>query len=56
VQSTYLFTEDAELRKHYCTKDGDSIRYGKIIEDMDAMAGDCSYKYLLESHNSETDT
>ena len=28
---------------------GDAIRYGKVIEELDAMAGDCSYKYLLKN-------
>lgn len=24
-----------------------TIRYGKVIEELDAIAGDCAYKYLL---------
>ena len=59
VETTYLFSQDHKLRERYsrtdttstATKDGgesDSyIRYGKIIEELDAIAGDCSYKYLL---------
>ena len=30
------------------------MRYGKIIEEMDAMAGDCSYKYLLKDLKEES--
>jgi acyl-CoA hydrolase len=39
------------LRQQYATKDGQSIRFGLIIEELDAMAGDCSYKYLLDSQH-----
>lgn len=43
------------MRERYSRSKVDSsgengyIRYGKIIEELDAIAGDCSYKYLLES-------
>ena len=30
------------------------MRYGKIIEELDAMAGDCSYKYLMKNDDPET--
>lgn len=34
-------------------RNGIGLRYGKIIEELDAMAGDCCYKYLLdEKQNS----
>lgn len=38
------------------TKSGQHIRYGKIIEDLDAMAGDCSYKYLMQSQEDKLTT
>ena len=28
------------------TFNGNSIRYGKIIEEIDALTGDCCYKYM----------
>jgi acyl-coenzyme A thioesterase 9 len=28
---------------------GQKLRFGKIIEELDAMAGDCSYKYLMNN-------
>jgi len=30
------------------------LRYGKIIEELDAMAGDCSYKYLMKNDDPDT--
>ena len=27
----------------------EGIRFGKIVEEMDALAGDCCYKYMLEN-------
>jgi len=33
---------------------GKSLRYGKIIEELDAMAGDCSYKYLMKNDDADT--
>jgi acyl-coenzyme A thioesterase 9 len=32
---------------------GKDIRYGKIIEELDALAGDCSYKYLLKDDHQD---
>jgi acyl-coenzyme A thioesterase 9 len=49
VETNYYFSKDPELKKRYVRRDGSSLRYGKIIEELDALAGDCSYKYLLES-------
>jgi len=50
VESTYLLTQDEALKKLYVSRNGTGIRYGKIIEELDAMAGDCSYKYLLDEN------
>ena len=50
VETTYLFSQDKKMRERYMRAgDFHSIRYGKIIEELDAIAGDCSYKYLLEN-------
>ena len=50
VETTYLFSQDETLRNRYGRiVGGDGIRYGKIIEELDAIAGDCSYKYLLQN-------
>lgn len=51
VETTYLFSQDQKLQERYSRSDQSSnyIRYGKIIEELDAIAGDCSYKYLLEN-------
>ena len=53
VETTYLFSQDEHLRERYSRSSDKRIRYGKIIEELDAMAGDCSYKYLLENLNAE---
>lgn len=49
VETTYLFSQDEKLKERYSRSDQSAnyIRYGKIIEELDAIAGDCSYKYLL---------
>ena len=50
VETTYLFSKNEKLREKYSrsdNKENNFIRYGKIIEELDAIAGDCSYKYLL---------
>mmetsp|Transcript_15984 Transcript_15984/g.20219 ORF Transcript_15984/g.20219 Transcript_15984/m.20219 type:complete len:172 (-) Transcript_15984:718-1233(-) len=49
VETTYLFSQDERLRERYGRSDDHGIRYGKIIEELDAIAGDCSYKYLLKN-------
>lgn len=49
VETNYFFTKDPELKKRYIRSDSKNLRYGKIIEELDALAGDCCYKYLLES-------
>ena len=49
VESNYYFTKDKSLRERYVRINTSSLRYGKIIEELDAIAGDCSYKYLLNS-------
>ena len=52
VETTYLFSQDQRLRERYSRADEKAnsyIRYGKIIEELDAIAGDCSYKYLLQN-------
>jgi len=49
VESEYLFTQNNSLKANYCTSSGENILFGKIIEELDAMAGDCSYKYLLKN-------
>lgn len=51
VETTYLFSEDQKLKERYSRSDQSAnyIRYGKIIEELDAIAGDCSYKYLLQN-------
>jgi hypothetical protein len=49
VESEYLFTQDANLKSQYCRLGGKSLRFGKVIEELDAMAGDCSYKYLMKN-------
>ena len=55
VQSDYLFTEDSSFQERYsrASMSGNAIRYGKVIEELDAMAGDCSYKYLLKNLKQE---
>ena len=50
VESNYLFTKDEQFQERYTrASNSTTVRYGKIIEELDAMAGDCSYKYLLEN-------
>ena len=51
VETTYLFSQDEKLKERYSRSDQSAnyIRYGKIIEELDAIAGDCSYKYLLQN-------
>lgn len=49
VETNYFFTKDPELKKRYIRASNGTLRYGKIIEELDAIAGDCAYKYLLES-------
>ena len=55
VQSDYLFSKDISFQERYsrASMGGDAIRYGKVIEELDAMAGDCSYKYLLKNLQDE---
>lgn len=31
-----------------------NILFGKIIEELDAIAGDCSYKYLLQNDSADS--
>ena len=48
VEANYKFSDhNFDLRERYTRISGKDIRYGKIIEELDALAGDCSYKYLL---------
>ncbi len=49
VETNYYFSKDPELKKRYIRHGSNNLRYGKIIEELDALAGDCSYKYLLDS-------
>ena len=51
VETTYLFSQDEKPKERYSRSDQSAnyIRYGKIIEELDAIAGDCSYKYLLQN-------
>lgn len=49
VETNYFFSKDPELKKRYVRTDSKNLRYGKIIEELDALAGDCAYKYLLEN-------
>lgn len=49
VETTYLFSKDDQLRSRYARAEDGHLRYGKIIEELDAVAGDCSYKYLLQN-------
>ena len=61
VETTYHFSQDEKLRERYSRftrPDGRPdqcryLRYGKIIEELDAIAGDCSYKYLLQNLKEE---
>ena len=53
VEVNYLFSCHPQLRQRYLSafqfsdsKQG-SIRFGKIVEEMDALAGDCCYKYMV---------
>jgi hypothetical protein len=45
----YPFSKHSALRERYQTYEGGSIRYGKIIEEIDALTGDCCYKYMRHS-------
>ncbi len=49
-----MFAQNHELRKNYCTVGEKCLRYGKIIEELDAMAGDCSYKYIMQNDDDAT--
>ena len=55
VETNYNFSQDEKLRERYSrsaatsSSDQTYLRYGKIIEELDAMAGDCSYKYMLKN-------
>lgn len=42
------------MRANYCRLGGKTIRFGKIIEELDAMAGDCSYKFLMKDDDEAT--
>ena len=54
LETNYHFTRDADLRTRYCRLGGSSIRYGKIIEELDAVAGDVAYKYLMADLSEDT--
>ena len=49
LDTTYHFQENPLFKNRYKRTDSQSktIRYGKVIEELDAIAGDCAYKYLL---------
>lgn len=53
VETNYHFSKDPELKKRYIRHNSKNLRYGKIIEELDALAGDCSYKYLLQNLDQE---
>ena len=53
LQADYLFTQDSALREAYCTIGGSQIRCGKVIEDLDAIACDCSYKYMTPDEETQ---
>jgi hypothetical protein len=54
VETNYNFTDPKfDLKERYTRPGRNSIKYGKIIEEMDALAGDVSYKYLLQNSNEE---
>jgi len=42
----YNFSSEEGLRERYQTYSGHAIRYGKIIEEIDALTGDSCYKYM----------
>ena len=43
VESFYNFDTDIQLRENYLNSFG-SLRIGKILEDLDFIAGDVAYK------------
>jgi hypothetical protein len=48
IEITYRFSTKLDLRERYLRADGRGIRFGKMIEEMDALAGDCCYKYMVK--------
>ena len=48
VEVEYKFKDYPQLRSKYLTIN-EGIRFGKIVEEMDALAGDCCYKYMLQN-------
>ena len=55
IECTYQFGQSEYLRGRYksITQSSNTIRFGKIVEEMDAFAGDCCYKYMCPDGQSE---
>ena len=47
IEITYKFASSPTLRERYLRADKRGIRFGKMIEEMDALVGDCCYKYMV---------
>ena len=45
LEITYPFSSDEELRNYYMLGDGESLRAGMFLEELDAFSGDCSARH-----------
>lgn len=45
LEITYPFSTDAEIRDRYMLADGESLRAGMFLEELDAFSADCSMRH-----------
>lgn len=45
LEITYPFSSDPELRDRYMLADGEGLRAGMFLEELDAFTGDCSMRH-----------
>ena len=45
LEITYPFSTDDELRNVYMLADGDSLRAGRFLEELDAFSADCAFRH-----------
>jgi acyl-coenzyme A thioesterase 9 len=50
LEVTYPFSTDDELRHLYALGDGDSLRAGRFLEEIDAFSADCSFRHADGYH------
>ena len=52
LEITYPFSSDAELRDLYMLADGQSLRAGMFLEELDAFSADCSMRHA-DGYNAD---